>query len=174
MILRPDRRYTARAGERFEQLVELAPDGILVHDGERVVLANASAVRLAGATTRAQVVGMPIDTILDPPHLKGIQIQLTDDHSVVTIAAPVRDTLHRLDGTDLQVEVRAVAFMDHDRPSAHLVVRDITERLAAEQAARQMEARLHEAQRMELVGTLAGGVAHEVNNKIGRASCRER
>ena len=166
MISPPDRRSTARAGERFEQLVELAPDGIFVHDGERVVLANASAVRLAGATTRAQIVGLPIDTILDPPHLKGIQIQLTDDHSVVTIAPPVRDTLHRLDGTDLQVEIRAVAFMDHGRPSAHLVVRDVTDRLAAEQAARQMDARLHEAQRMELVGTLAGGVAHEVNNML--------
>ncbi|HZI29054.1 MAG TPA: response regulator [Gemmatimonadaceae bacterium] len=166
MILRPDRRYTARAGERFEQLVELAPDGILVHDGERVVLANASAVRLAGATTRAQVVGLPIDTILDPPHLKGIQSQLTDDNGVLAIAPPVRDTLHRLDGADLQVEIRAVAFMDQGRPSAHLVVRDITERLAAEQAARQLEERLHEAQRMELAGTLAGGVAHEVNNML--------
>jgi signal transduction histidine kinase/CheY-like chemotaxis protein len=78
----------------------------------------------------------------------------------------VRDTLHRLDGADLEVEIRAVAFVDHGRPSAHLVVRDITERLAAEQAARQMEGRLHEAQRMELVGTLAGGVAHEVNNML--------
>ena len=166
MISRSGRRHTARVRERFEQLVELAPDGILVHDGERVILANASAVRLAGATTREQVVGLPIDTILDPPHLKGIQAQLTDDNSVVTFAPPVRDTLHRLDGADLQVEVRAVAFMDHGRPSAHLVVRDITERLAAEQAARQLEERLHEAQRMELVGTLAGGVAHEVNNML--------
>jgi two-component system, cell cycle sensor histidine kinase and response regulator CckA len=166
MILRSDRRHTARLRERFDQLVELAPDGILVHDGERVILVNASAVRLAGATTRGQVVGLPIDTLLDPPHLKGIEVQLTDDNSVVALAPPVRDTLHRLDGTDLQVEVRAVAFMDRGRLSAHLIVRDITERLAAEQAARQLEARLHEAQRMELVGTLAGGVAHEVNNML--------
>jgi two-component system cell cycle sensor histidine kinase/response regulator CckA len=166
MILRSGRRPTARVRQRFDQLVELAPDGILVHDGERVILANASAVRLTGATTRAQIVGLPIDTLLDPPHLKGIEVQLTDDNSVITFAPPVRDTLHRLDGADLPVEIRAVAFMDRGRPSAHLVIRDITERLAAEQAAREMEARLHEAQRMELVGTLAGGVAHEVNNML--------
>ena len=155
-----------KADERFQQLVELAPDGILIHDGGRIVLANASAVRLAGATRSTQLVGMPIDTFLDPPYLKAVRAQLTDSVESATLAPPVRDTFHRLDGTDLEVEVRAVAFVDHGRPSAHLVVRDITERLAGEAAARQMEERLHEAQRMESVGALAGGVAHEVNNMM--------
>ena len=78
----------------------------------------------------------------------------------------MRDTFRRLDGSEVEVEVRAVAFMDHGRPSAHLVIRDITERLAVEQAARHMEERLQQAQRMEAVGALAGGVAHEVNNMM--------
>jgi two-component system cell cycle sensor histidine kinase/response regulator CckA len=152
--------------DRYQQLVELAPDGILIHDGGRVVLANASAVRLLGGTRRAQVVGLPIDTFLDPPYLKGVQARLTDVVSPTEPAAPVRDTFHRLDGSELEVEVRAVAFMDQGRPSAHLVIRDITERLAAEQAARLMEERLQQAQRMEAVGALSGGVAHEVNNMM--------
>ena len=152
--------------ERFQQLVELAPDGILIHDGGRIVLANASAARLAGAAVPTQLVGLPIDTFLDPPYLKAVRTQLTGSIDPLAYAPPVRDTFHRLDGSDLEVEVRAVAFVDHGRPSAHLVVRDITERLAGEAAARQMETRLHEAQRMESVGALAGGVAHEVNNMM--------
>jgi PAS domain S-box-containing protein len=53
--------------ERYQQLVELAPDGILVHDGERIVLANAAAVQLAGAASRDELAGLPIDAILHPP-----------------------------------------------------------------------------------------------------------
>jgi two-component system cell cycle sensor histidine kinase/response regulator CckA len=151
---------------RFQQLVELAPDAILVHDDGRIVLANAAAVRLAGATDRAQLLGLPVDTFLDPPYLKAVQAQLTDLVSPATLAPPVRDTFRRLDGSPVQVEVRAVAFMDRGHPAAHLVIRDITDRLAAEQAAREIAERLQQAETMEAIGLLAGGVAHEVNNMM--------
>jgi two-component system cell cycle sensor histidine kinase/response regulator CckA len=160
------RRQSWERDERYQQLVELAPDGILVHDGARIVLANAAAARLAGATNRMQLVGQPIDAFLNPPYLKAVQIQLTDDISPAEITAPVRDTFRRLDGSEVEVEVRAVAFMDHGLPCAHLVIRDITERLAVEQAVRQAQEHLQQAQRMESVGALAGGVAHEVNNMM--------
>jgi PAS domain S-box-containing protein len=64
-----ERERTWERDERFQQLVELTPDGILVHDDGRIVLANASALRLAGATGRTQLIGQPIETFLDPPYL---------------------------------------------------------------------------------------------------------
>jgi two-component system cell cycle sensor histidine kinase/response regulator CckA len=152
--------------ERYQQLVELAPDAILIHDGGRIVLANAAAVRLAGATRRAELVGQPIETFLDPPYLKSVQTQLTDFLGSVELAPPVRDSFRTLHGSEVPVEVRVVAFMDQGRPSAHLIIRDITERLAVEQAARQVQERLQQAQRMESVGALAGGVAHEFSNMM--------
>ena len=166
MAGREGQREDWERDERYQQLVELAPDGILIHDGERIVLANASAVRLAGATRRAQLIGLPIDTFLDPPYLKAVQTQITDSVSPAELAPPVRDTFRRLDGSKIEVEVRAVAFIDHGRPSAHLVIRDISERLAVEQAARQVQEHLQQAQRIESVGALAGGVAHEINNMM--------
>jgi PAS domain S-box-containing protein len=152
--------------ERYQQLVEQAPETILIHDGERIVLANAAAVRLAGATRRDQLVGHPIDSFLHPPYLKAVEAQLLGSGEPVKPIPPVRDAFRRVDGTEVEVEVTAIAFLDHGHPSAHLVVQDITERLNMQAAARRAEEHLQQAQKMEAVGALAGGVAHEVNNMM--------
>ena len=166
MTVRERQRGYREREERYQQLVELAPETILIHDGERIVLANAAAVRLAGATDRNQLVGQPIDRFLHPPYLKAVEAQLLGSGDVVKPAPPVRDAFRRLDGSEVEVEVTAIAFLDHGHPSAHLVVQDITERLNLQAAARLAEEHLQQAQKMEAVGALAGGVAHEVNNMM--------
>ncbi|MEO7475395.1 MAG: response regulator, partial [Gemmatimonadales bacterium] len=152
--------------ERYEKLVELALDGVLIHDGEHIVLANAAALRLAGADHRDQVIGRPIDAFLNPPYLKAVQDALVKSGDQAALVPTVRDAFRRLDGSEIEVEVTAIAFADRGRPYAHLVVRDITERLAVQAHARQAEEFLRQAQKMDAVGALAGGVAHEVNNMM--------
>jgi two-component system, cell cycle sensor histidine kinase and response regulator CckA len=164
----PQGEHDARAEreERYERLVELAPDGMLIHDGQVIVAVNAATMRMAGAISRAQLIGLPIERVLRPPFLRAAEAELTGTNSFLEPAPAVRDIFYRLDGGAIPVEIRAQMFLVREFPSAHLIIRDISERLAAEEAARVVAERLQTTQRLDAVGALAGGVAHEVNNML--------
>lgn len=53
---------------------------------------------------------------------------------------------------------------DNDRKAFHVLVFDITERKMAQMERQEVQARLHRAQKMEAIGMMAGGVAHDLNN----------
>jgi len=71
---------------------------------------------------------------------------------------PLECEARRADGSLLQLEV-AVAAVPDTEPSLVVTVRDVTER-------RRLEAEVQRTQKMDTVGMLAGGVAHDFNNVL--------
>jgi PAS domain S-box-containing protein len=72
----------------------------------------------------------------------------------------------RRDGEPFSIELRTIPIRYHGEPHVLAVIRDITERRAAERRREELEARLRQAQKMEAIGQLTGGIAHDFNNLL--------
>jgi PAS domain S-box-containing protein len=70
------------------------------------------------------------------------------------------------DGRKIPVEITNVLFEDFGEPLILSTARDITERKQAEEDKQRLEEQLRQAQKMEAVGQLSGGVAHDFNNVL--------
>ncbi|MBK6733343.1 MAG: PAS domain S-box protein [bacterium] len=73
----------------------------------------------------------------------------------------------RSDGSTFDVEISSGTLFWKGQPQYLCTVRDITDRLRDEEERRQLQEQLLQAQKMDAIGQLTGGIAHEFNNMLG-------
>jgi two-component system, cell cycle sensor histidine kinase and response regulator CckA len=150
-------------------LLLAAPDAILVLDGGRIVLVNDRAEEMFG-WVRGDLLGRSVDVLFaDSMRAESTErLRQSEGHEPGPIGTVVT-VVRRRDGTEIPVESSTAVV---DTPQGRVgvaVVRDLTERLHAEQEKARLrhEAQMHRNQRLESLGQLAGGIAHDFNNMLG-------
>jgi PAS domain S-box-containing protein len=147
--------------ERYRLLVELAADAILLvaPDG-RLLAANHRAEELTGCT-QGELVGMNVCRLFSAAELEERPLRVAEVAAGRIVTMERR--LGRRDGSRVPVEMSTRLMPDG---SLQTILRDVSARHRAEAERAALEAQLRQAHKLEAVGRLAGGIAHEFNNLL--------
>ncbi len=141
----------------FRILLEGVPDAAAIQREGRIIYANMALVTTLGFERPEQLAGRTLTQFIEddieavpgpPPDPSGIKGMITGERRLM-----------RRDGKTRVAEFVSLPLLFDGQPAVVSIARDVTEQ-------RQLQARLTLADRLASVGTLAAGIAHEINNPL--------
>jgi PAS domain S-box-containing protein len=153
-----------RSTAQFKTLFNFAGDIIFIHDSDgRITNCNEQALKYTGYS-REELLEMTMQQLIvkeDISLFLQSMARLPKENSVIHELR-----LAGCDGTDTIFELHAVMVSLEELPQIFVICRDITERRRMELEREELRKQVMSAQKMELVGLLASGLAHDFNNVL--------
>lgn len=161
---------------RMRSLLEALAEGMVVYDARGVAIDCNQAAETILGLTREEIIGLEDQ---DPTwghfHEDGRAWPAEEHPPRRTLASgiPERDQimgLHHPDGREIWISLNTEPIRLPNRPDISGCVatfRDISERRRADSERRRLEGELQHIQRLDSLGSLAGGLAHDMNNVLG-------
>jgi two-component system, cell cycle sensor histidine kinase and response regulator CckA len=147
-----------KSEEKYRILVENANDAILIIQEEVIRFANAKTVEVLGYS-QEELTKIPFVEHIHPDDRDRVYERYQERLKGEKLSAPYSFRIRNKSGKELWVDLNAVLVDWEGRPATLNFVRDVTER-------KKMEEQFLHAQKMEAVGQLAGGFAHDFNNSL--------
>lgn len=151
--------------KRYRDLIDGAVEGILVTDAatQRFRYANPAICRMLGYSAEA-LAAMSLRDIHPPEELDralaGFEEQTRGAGNPMAAEVPCL----RSDGAVIYMDIKATGITMDGIPCNLGFFTDVTARKRAESEHKALESRLNRSEKMQAIGLLAGGVAHDLNN----------
>ena len=145
--------------QRFQILAESAWEGIAIHENDRIIEANSPFLNLFGYTREELSQGIDMDNVFAPASLRIVR-QFVDQK----ITGNYEISGMRKDGTEFPLEAKYFPITYQNKPRWICVIRDLSERVRAEEEKLALQNKLAKAGKLSALGLMAGSVAHDLNN----------
>jgi PAS domain S-box-containing protein len=159
---------TLRESEaKFRSLVEYSLEGIMIIDMQgKLLFVNDIVAQALEAEDRASLIGRNMMEFIAPESVDDVVRDFLD---VAQGNGGYLAQYYTIANSGKKLCVECIGkLITYDGVPADLIsIRDVTSRKQAEEEKRTLEERLNRAEKMEALGTLAGGVAHDLNNVLG-------
>jgi len=152
---------------RFRALLDASPIAMVVVRGDATRFANPRFLELFGLEDGEAVLGRSILERVAPACHPAILERVRLRQQGLPVPAETDLVALRGDGSEFPIHIVAAEMVFAEGPATVIFITDLSERVRAEEQRAQIQAQFLQSQKMESLGVLAGGVAHDMNNVLG-------